>query len=261
MLRKYLFLIIMLFSHIALAKDYSKEFSYKNLPIDPICILESNTAQVVDLDNCSFKNLISIDNFTGHTSYKYHTLKDFIPGSASYELLGISKDSFVVHANFIGGLTSRLNFIKYYKISENKLLTVFSGPSGDRCHGGIFNAKIENDMVYYDMDLTARLFVKYFYSEEKYKEQLEKLNNCAICKFATLHFRDHQLQSVTLTNLHSKIQENQYQQCFNHLHQKQINQNKLNLDIKSAKEFINNFIKRCITNNEYTYHTSKVGRS
>lgn len=261
MLRKYLFLIIMLITNIALAKENSKEFSYKNLPIDPICILESNTAQVVDLDNCSFKNLISIDNFTGHTSYKYHSLKDFIPGSASYELLGISKDSFVVHANFIGGLTSRLNFIKYYKISGNKLLMLFSGPSGDRSHGGIFNAKIEKDILYYDMDLTANLFIKFLYNENKYNEQLEKLSNCAICKFATLHFKDHNLQSVTLNNVRSNIQDNQYQQCFNHLHQKQINQNKLNLDINSAKEFINNFIKRCIANNEYTYNTSKVGRN
>ena len=250
MLKQYSLLLIILIANLAIAIEKPKEFTYKNLPVDPICILERNITQIIDLDNCSFKKLIAIDNFTGYSSYKYHTLKDFIPGNASYKFLGISKDSFVIHANFIGGLTSRLDFIKYYKISGNKLLMVYSGPSGDRSHGGIFNAKIDKDILYYDMNLTAKLFIKFLYNEDKYNEQLEKLSNCAICKFASLHFKDNKLESVTLTNIRSNIQDNPYQQCFNHIHQQQINQNKLNLSVKEAKEFVSNFIQRCVVNND-----------
>jgi hypothetical protein len=246
MKKLYILGLFFLYSPLCIAQEKQPDFAYKGKPIDPICILESNVKQIVNLDNCEHSKSISIEKFNSPYSYQYHTNKDMIPGSASYKYLGYQADAFVVHAEFIGGLTSRLNFIKYYKIAGNKLLMIFSGPSGDRSFGGIYNSYFKDNSLYYDMALTPRLFMMNFNMDAKYNNEIDKLVDCAVCRFATLHYKDHKLQSVTIANVKSYLQENKYQQCFNHLHNKKIKANKLEMTPKEAKQFANSFINQCI---------------
>ncbi len=243
---------LLLLANISIAAEVDKDFYFHGKPIDPYCIFLSNTSQIVNLDACTKHNILSIDSFKSSDSemvgYSYHTIKDSIPGSMVYNYLGKYKNTHAIHADMIGGLTSRLNFIKYYQIIDGKLILVKSGPSGDRSHGGLSNTKMENGSVYYDMSLTPKLFTMYFNKSGKHIDKIENLLDCAICHFAYLHFKDEKIMSISLSPQKSILQGNKLEQCFNHIHQQYIDSSKLNLDEKDAYSFANEVITKCIKN-------------
>jgi len=221
----------------------ASEFQYKNKNIDPNCILGSYNAKEVNLNKCNQhpEKIITKDISKGDFIGYQYTEKG-VPGSVYYRYLGKINDDFVVHAGAIGGSASRLDFINYFKIKEDKLILTKKGPSGDRSNGGISNARIENNKILYDIANTPLLFMINFNYLEKRDNHpiIENLSDCAVCEFAKVHYYNDKITSVTLNE-----EVNTGNQCLNKLHAQYKRKNHLKLTLKQAETFAKLFLTKC----------------
>jgi hypothetical protein len=226
------------FSCMSLAHD----FKYMGVNIDPNCILASNMESEINLNNCSnHPEQKIIKDISNKDLVGYHYKENGVPGSMYYTYLGKINNNFVVHAGAIGGKFSRLDFINYFKIQDNKLILVKRGPSGDRSFGGISNTKIVKNNIIYDLSNTALLFmVNFTHLKTRNNPIIENLTDCAVCEFAKVHYYNNKITSVTLNN---EVDTNN--QCLNQLHAEYKKQNKLELTLKQAEDFAATFLNKC----------------
>ena len=220
----------------------ASDFQYKGQNIDPNCILESNIEKDIDLNKCSQhlgKKITKIFSQGGLVGYQY--TENEVPGSISYRYLGKINDSYVVHASAIGGAVSRLDYINYFKINGDKLAIVKRGPAGDRSNGGIYNVRIKDNKILYDLATTAKNFIVSFNHLKKQDNPiLENLSDCAVCQFGLVHYYDDKITSVTLNEQIKSDNE-----CLDEMHADIKQKNHLKLTLKEAKNFAKQFISRC----------------
>jgi hypothetical protein len=241
----------LLINHSALAINIPSDFLYNDRLLDPNCILESNITHTINLKECCLHKGKEITSYTLENDtlgYNYINKENNYPGSIMYKYLGKIKELHVVHAFIIGGSVSRLNYINYFKINKDILKLVKRGPAGDRSLGGIYNAKIKNNSLTYDMSLTAHLFVKNFNKSKKRISFSEELSNCAICQFARVHYSSNKIKSITLNNKVNSYSNKQIEKCFNNIHSNFIKNNHLTLTPNEAMDFVNMFILKCTAN-------------
>lgn len=248
-MRLLLFIFVTL-SNAAFAVDIPMDFLYKGQLIDPFCFYKTNTEREVNLAECSDKQSKFItgyfifDDFYGYKFLDPESLH--VQSSIGYKYLGKIKDLHVVETFILGGSLGRISFIKYYKLKNGMLQMIKSGPSGDRSFGGIKNTKVSYGSLYYDMALTPKLFMSFFPIDEKSKEVIENLPDCAICQFAILSFRDDKIQKVKLNSVLIDKPNNSATECLAQIHKRYIDHNRLELSPKETKSLVATFERECV---------------
>ncbi|MEK6734232.1 MAG: hypothetical protein AABY27_03910 [Pseudomonadota bacterium] len=241
-------MLLILWSSLAVSIEIPSEFLYQDKLIDPNCILESNLTPYTDLKECSKHLNLKITNYiiqNDMIGYKYlDTANNNYPSSIIYKYLGKIKDSHVVYGEMLGA--QRLSFINYYQIiKENTLRLIKKDAAGDRSFGGIYNAKIENQSLFYEMSLTPKLFILNFSENQETNPILEELGDCAVCQFARVKIKDNKAQSIILNHEIGKYQSNSVEQCFNNIHNDYIKKHYLEITADEAKELVKSFLLNC----------------
>lgn len=246
----YIGIFLLLISSISNAETIPLDFLYKDKIIDPNCILQSNASRDVKLEECSkHEGKIITSYFVDDGIYGYNFIDPSNQnnrGSIGYKYLGKANNMHVIYAITLGGSLGRLNYINYYKIDKGILSLVKKGPAGDRSFGGISDPKVRYNKLTYNMALTPKLFILNFSRNEYIKPYYEKLPDCAVCQFALVNYENDTIKSVKLGAVLAGENEDPATKCFNKIHQRYIDHNKLQLTKKEADKFVDSFINECV---------------
>lgn len=247
------------------ASSFPEDLTYKNQAIDPLCFFQEELKPTISLANCGikFEQYVKKTGYdkkklkAGFIGYNFEWLEGVsddtsLEGYSYYKIIGTFKNSFIIQTLNSGGGTGQFSSLNLITRSGNK----FSNKplrTGDRCNGGIDNAKIENQQFTYDVNLTPYELLKAS-GQLPQKIQPEKdLVNCPLCCVAKGHFsRDfsnntEKLMNVDFgTNAGDFDYENaKYQTCFNQL-LKTFMEKKRYLKPEQLDQFAEQFNRQCV---------------
>ncbi|PZP56642.1 MAG: hypothetical protein DI586_02990 [Micavibrio aeruginosavorus] len=210
----------------------------------------------IDVTNCEtasgYKNIK-----TGTEEGRYRSLYEFpsepdMPaekGFSSYELLGEVKGGLAVESYNETGGTGRFSSLILVTLVGNTLSLVDQIAGGDRCNGGLTDAKVENGELVYSINATPGDFPVLAWGQDKGIKAYEDLEASAMSCFATVTFKGKDVQAVTFNpdaGQQGGEWTNQYamQACFNKKFQSAA-QIKPNLTPIEFRQFMDGFLADC----------------
>lgn len=240
----------------------NSEFSYQGKPIEPWCIntLTNSSSPSVNLAQCN--NPYSEINITapvtqelqkqGFMGYSYEYKNNTPVMSAPYifyKYLGKAGDLHAVHKMWSDGKSGKHSYV-YLIERKGDTLNFINGYGGDRCMGGVIEAKVEHGKVRYTKQLTPLTFVQNSPRNILDYNTSTSLSDCATCCYMTGDFSDNEMLSVklnpSLNHLLTANNAGHMQYCFDKLFQSYIKKNKLTLSSIEISGFIDNLEKKCI---------------
>lgn len=266
---RYLYLLICLIPGINLAADVPANFPeallYKDKPIDPLCIYAAQSSvDTVALASCGIatekgrKIIGQNDNLIkkGYVGFNYKWDDSPLQGYSYYKAVGESDKSPIVYAiNNTGGSGQFSYILLLTRIKDD--IKVKSIIGGDRCNGGIYGVKHQNNKLTYSVNLTAYDFLELANDNPYHLNAYNDLNACAACCAAgavferdlNQHFNQEKLVYVDLNAYptDNEVVSNQpYQLCFNQLIKAYKSKNKQHLDPAGLAKFTTEFNQTCV---------------
>ncbi len=195
---------------------------------------------------------------TGLEEGRYRTVYDFpsepdMPaekGFSSYELLGAVAGGTAVELYNETGGTGRFSSIILVTLQGNMLKLVDQIAGGDRCNGGITDAKIENGQLVYSVNATPGDFPLMAWNEDKGIKAYEDLEASAMSCFGIATYKDHSLAAVELVP--DAVQDGsdwseQYsmQTCFNRKFKEAVTAGQIRMSAQNFKVFMDGFLAEC----------------
>ena len=231
------------------------------LTVSPLCFEQliggEGPKGPVDVTTCEqvsgYKNIK-----TGVEEGRYRSLYEFpaepdMPaekGFSSYELLGNVPSGLAVQTYNESGGTGRFSSLVLVKLDGNMLSYVDTIAGGDRCNGGLTDARVENGKLIYSMNATPGDLPVLAWGNDKGLKAYEDLEASAMSCYATVTYTDGTLSNVSFN---SDILQQQadsfgdytYQKCFNAQFKKQIDSGKKDLTAAEFRKFMDDFLKAC----------------
>lgn len=241
---------------------------YQGKPIDPLCLYEmENHTTAIDLKKCGIqavakrkvtgtdKELIK-NGFIGF-DYLWGDESDFQSNAYSYyKVLGQYKDAYLIYTLNNSGGTGQFSDLFWLKRTAYAIeLKHITG--GDRCNGGINQAKREGTNFTFNVNLTPADFFDLVKTEQNRLKPYDDLAACAACCVAKANFQINPtidpyqatLISVELDrdNVENNLNNNShYQDCFDNLFNQYIKQGKEVMTPDALKVFVKTFNQQCV---------------
>ena len=238
------------------------EFSFQGRPIEPWCInsITHSSSPSVNLAQCS--NPFSEINITspvtpelqkqGFMGYSYEYKNDtpvMSPPYIFYKYLGKTGELHAVHKMWSDGRSGKHSYV-YLIERKGDTLNFINGYGGDRCMGGVIDAKVEAGKVKYTKQLTPLTFIQNSSKNVFDYNTSSSLSDCATCCYMTGEFSDNEMISVkfnpSLNQLFSDNKAGHMQYCFDKLFKSYVKRNKLTLNSIELNQFIDSFEKKCV---------------
>lgn len=186
------------------------------------------------------------------SDYAYAGYEDEPDNNVMYRVVGTtSKGSAVKIINYTGG-SGRFSSMVLVKVEGDTLKLVEYYTGGDRCNGGIREARVEGDDVLYGVNITPYDFIPYALGEDTAGLQAyEDLESSAASCYAIAWHRNHDFYEVELDPEAGAaadpdwVERYKYQACFNSELKKVISSGKLKLSQPELKSFVEDFLKAC----------------
>lgn len=229
-----------LFSKVALANNANAVSS----SIDSLCIYEAKPGELVALTKCGLsannqqRHIVKGNTALSDKGYiGYYYRSDTQSGQAVseqgysyYRIVGqIGHQQIVQTVNNTGGSGE---FTGLYRLTnpDPKHIVVYPIALGDRCNGGIVQAKIQNTTLQFEQNITGYSLFSLMQKNTSTSQQLspfKDLSDCAVCcvgkasyQVKTGAWRHPQLQHIELSKDLNQLTDNnqgKYQNCFNQL--------------------------------------------
>lgn len=230
------------------------------LNISPLCFEQlfgiDGPKGPIDVTTCESKS--GYKNIkTGIEEGRYRSLYEFpsepdMPaesGFSSYELLGEVKAGLAVETYNETGGTGRFSSLIIVKLVGNTLSMVDQIAGGDRCNGGLTDAKVENGILSYSINATPGDFPLLAWGQDNGIKAYEDLEASAMSCFATVTLTDGKVANISFNPEASKQEgdwTNQYkmQACFNKHFRTAVNTKK-DLGADEVRQFMDGFLADC----------------
>lgn len=260
-------LFLLLIAHTALADNLPKELMHQNQPINSTCFFNlSEKNPTVELDKCyselKNKKVTKQDKKLidqGYVGFDYDW--SFDPKSPAsqcysyYKYLGRSDGSSVIFTLNNGGGTGQFSSLSLVK-RDGASIKVKNYDGGDRCNGGLFDVKNENQKIIYKVNLTPYDLLT-FKSDAKMKKikAYKDIDACAACCVASAtysrdlnHFDKATLLAINLKagSVANYAEDESIQACFNDVFINYTKNGKQQLNEQQLKKFTQDFHARCM---------------
>ncbi len=228
------------------------------LEVSPLCFEQlfgiDGPKDPVDVTTCEsksgYKNIkTGIDEGRYRSLYEFPSEPDMPAetGFSSYELLGETKAGLAVETYSETGGTGRFSSLILVTLVGNTLSLVDQIAGGDRCNGGLTEAKVENGELIYSLNATPGDFPSLAWGQDKGIKAYEDLEASAMSCFATVTYKGKDVQRISFNPEAGKQGEDwtsQYpmQACFN----KEFSKTKPELSAPEFKNFMDGFYAACV---------------
>lgn len=254
-------LVLLCFSASQAAAD---PLTYKDAPIPPLCfgaldpVEDTDTVpRSVSLEGCGAPDDVIV---TGtkvladgrvETTYRY---KEDEGGTqtSSYKVLGSVPEGIAVQRLDNTGGSGDFSHLDIYSVAGDQLTLVQTIAAGDRCSSGVTDARIENGVLVYSVNLTPVDFMAVAYNNEGPAiEAYEDLEASAQSCFGTLTRTGNTITAITLNKDAGQDQsgwtENYtYQACFNQYFRDALKAGTFSFTADTFKSFMDGFVSVCV---------------
>lgn len=238
-----------------------KDLMYAGKPIDALCFnLEGNT-NTIHLDKCGIKkekySVNGLDNDLikkGYIGYNWKDTSVSYPseGSSYYKSFSADNNQYWIYSfNNTGGsgTFSAISLVK--RINPNEL-TIKTVTSGDRCNGGIRDARQHGKQLDFDVNLTPFDLLALTNQNPHQLKAYDDLAACAACCAGAATYRINsdltpKLMFVTLDAATPEEMSTQgkYQVCFNNILAQYIKSGKTKLNESQLSQLNKEFNDKC----------------
>lgn len=240
------------------AADFPPELTFNNAPIDAMCFEEVSADEWVDVARCVKAEIAKLpaDGMEAWAadkigySYRYKNDKSDATSYSYYQYIGQSNGAPVVLSYSSGGGTGQFTSLVSIERNAGKIRVLQGFGAGDRCNGGIVDAKISFGTLSYGQNMTPIDFLQIADDNPQDLQPYEDLEASAGSCFGVARFEDEKFVGVTLAAV-PKSQEGgtiyKYQDCFNTLYRELLAKGKKELSVSELKEFTGEFNQRCVS--------------
>lgn len=246
------------------------DLMYEGKPIDPLCIYEANANNgIASLNECGIsaekQRRITGQNSelinSGYVGFDYDwSVSQFSEpshGTSYYKSFGKANGAHIIYALNNSGGSGQFSGVYLVK-RKGDTLEVQNFMGGDRCNGGIYNVKKQNERLTYNVNLTAYDFLTLANDNPHNIGAYDDLYSCATCCQAAgvyerqigNNFQKEKLLYVDLNAYETAIENNAsdqgYQMCFDNLIDEYKKKGKSHLSGNDLKTFTHEFNSKCI---------------
>lgn len=264
---KYLFILfICLISVTVYSKNLDTsvpaDLMYNGKPIDSLCFSMDKNLDIIQLNNCGIKKeKYSINGLDqdlikkGFIGYNWKDTSVSYPaeGSSYYKIFPAENHQYWIYSsNNTGGSGNFTNVSLVKRIHPDKLeIKIITG--GDRCNGGISEARPHGKQLEFDVNLTSFDLLILTNENPHQLKAYDDLAACAICCSATATYRVSaelmpKLMYVTLdiSDPEAMPAQGKYQVCFNKILLQYIKSGETKLDGAKLKKLGMDFNEKCL---------------
>lgn len=245
----------------AAAPQLPTELLENGLPIDPLCFESVSADEWVEIANCGQDKVVKLppapddtwaQGKTGY-SYRYKDDKSDAVSYSYYQYLGQLKGSPVIVSYSSGGGTGQFSSLVSIERSASKVRVLQGFGAGDRCNGGIVDARLDGSTLYYGQNMTPIDFLQMAEDNPNDLQPYEDLEASAASCFGVARFENDKFVGVTLLDIpargHGMEVTYKHQNCFNQLFTALLAQGKKDLSVEELKQFTGDFNRVCLASN------------
>ena len=241
----------------AFAADLPPELTFNNAPIEALCFESVSADEWVDVSECVPKEIEKIPADPTNTwmadkigySYRYKADKSDATSYSYYHYIGQWKGAPVVASYGSGGGTGQFASLMSIERSASKIRVLQGFAAGDRCNGGVVDAKISFGTLHYGQNMTPIDFLQIADDNPHELEPYEDLEASATSCFGVARFEDEKFVGVTLIEIPKSQGAGttyKYQECFDKLYKGMLAGGKKELSVSELKEFTGQFNAVCV---------------
>ncbi len=195
-------------------KSFPPEMLYQGKPIDPACVDAANPtegeAAPQDLKSCAHAPegakamhglQIAPDGSLGYDYECTEEGKTHFCGHTGYKYLGPVKDGFALQTVSSDGGTGAFSSIVVAKRAGDTLTTTLLHPTGDRCNGGVTEARVNGGKVEYAYNATASELYEQYKASGSFDGYADSPLDC----MAIIHKTDDTVVSVELNRTEAQL--------------------------------------------------------
>lgn len=255
------------------AADISPNILYRDEPIDPLCfdnglVVTRPEGAWVDLDKCLNDAGVSVENVipqktgpltpneNGFIGYDFTMGDSEFPssGMALYKYVGPITGGFVIQTIYNTGGTGFFSSLNIIERQNGRIHIARTLAGGDRCNGGIRDARIEDGKVHFSVNITPADII-YGYGGAPESEAYDIEVSAASC-FAEALYTDGTFTSIVLngdifTGVDDPAVDNGFadQPCFNKVFGDYLSSGRGRLTPEQVKTFTADFRRECPVRN------------
>ena len=257
-MNKYLTLLAALAAAPLYAAAIPPELTFNNAPIEALCFEKVSADEWVDLGSCVSKEIEKLpanpaDTWTADKIGYHYRYKEDASDAVSYSYyhyIGQWNGTPVVVSYGSGGGTGQFSSLMSIDRNANKVRVLQGFAAGDRCNGGVVNARIEWGTLHYGQHMTPIDFLQIAEDNPNDVQPYEDLEASATSCYGVAHFEDEKFTGVTLQDIPADTPENatmyKYQPCFNRLYRGLLSAGKKELSVTELNEFTGQFNQVCL---------------
>jgi len=231
-------------------------------PIEAMCFEDVSADEWLDIKSCVPAEIVKLpvepnDQWAAGKagySYRYKEDRSDAVSYSYYQYLGQWNGSPVVVSYASGGGTGQFSSLLSIERTGSKIRVLQGFGAGDRCNGGIVDAKINFGTLYYGQNMTPIDFLQIAEDNTHDLQPYEDLEASAASCFGVARFEDEKFVGVTLLPQPAEdttaAPAYKYQQCFNKLYRGLLEKGKKELSIKELKEFTGEFNQVCLQDDQ-----------
>jgi hypothetical protein len=253
-------LALILLPFAASAADLPKELLVDGKPLDPLCFENVSADEWLDVHKCQPIDIIkepalSTDWAKGKIGYNYHSKDDeSVSGSYSYyEYLGQWNGAPVIMTYSSGGGSGQFTSLLSFEREGDKIRVLQGFALGDRCNGGVVNAKIEKGRLSYGQWITPYDFLQLADDNPNDMQPYDDLESSAASCYGIARYIDGDAVGITLESQGNEAGTDQkdwtekfpHQACFNQLYRSYLTKGKKELTLQELKGFTGEFNRLC----------------
>lgn len=233
------------------------ELQYNGAPIDPLCFENVSADEWLDISHCAKGEIEKLppkpeDAWAADKigySYRYTVDKSDAVSYSYYQYVGQWNGSPVVVSYGSGGGTGQFTSMVSIERNASKIRVLQGFAAGDRCNGGVVDAKVSLGTLYYGQNMTPIDFLQLADDNPHDLQPYDDLEASAASCFGVARFEDEKFVGVTLGQLPQAQKGDatyKYQDCFNTLYRGLLEKGKKELSVVELKEFTGQFNEVCL---------------
>lgn len=243
------------------AKTLPAELIYNGQPVDAKCFEDMSADEWLDVAACVPPEITKLPDpagewANGKIGYNYRYKEDMSDAVSYsyYDYIGLWNAAPVILSYSSGGGTGQFTSLASVERVANKIRVLQGFGAGDRCNGGVVDAKIEYGVLYYGQNMTPIDFLQMAEDNPHDLQPYDDLEASASSCFGIARFRDEKFVGVTLLDMPESQPAAgttyKYQDCFNKLFRAKLAKGEKELSVNELKEFTGEFNQVCLLDDQ-----------
>jgi hypothetical protein len=231
-------------------------------PIDPLCFESVSADEWVDVNVCGQDKITKIQApqmdawAQGKIGYSYRYKEDSSDAVSYsyYQYVGQLNGSPAIVSYSSGGGTGQFTSLIAIERRAGKIRVLQGFGAGDRCNGGISDAKIDGGVLHYGQNMTPIDFLQMAEDNIHDLQPYDDLEASAASCFGVARFENGKFTGVSLLDIPQDPQgldvTYKHQDCFSRLFREWLSKGKKDLSAEELKEFTGEFNRVCLEDNQ-----------